>query len=475
MRRYPLLFLVIWLLIGSPHPSEAQATQETVFTLENMYQLVLQNHPIAKQANLLSENAQMNIRMARGYFDPKAISNFNGKEFKDKNYYQLWDSHLKVPLWIGQLKVGYERNTGINLNPQSDTNSGKGLAYVGVEIPILKGLLFDERRAALRKAQAMQSEAEAKQVSLINKLILQIAKDYWNWFFTYHQFQLADEGYKLANFRYKAVVDQMRLGALAALDTVEAKITIQQREINLKNAKLAFENAGLILSNHLWDESGNAVVLGETLIPISDINQNLQIEPFEDIIKLANQHPDLRVLNAKYQQLDIERKLNAEMLKPELTFNYNFLDQSAFSDNSLSDLMIDNSFTQNYKAGVSFSVPLFLRKERGKLGMTKVKLEKVRLEQQNLQQQIVTKVGAMYNTMNNFKEVLVMQESMVNNYEQLLSGELQKFNAGESSVFYVNVREGKLLEAQSKLFKIRAELAKSVAELKWAAGLGITL
>ncbi|PWJ36073.1 outer membrane protein TolC [Sediminitomix flava] len=448
----------------------AQEDSTKVFQLEDIYQLVLQNHPVAQQAYLLSENARMNIRMSRGYFDPTVGSDFNNKQFKDTNYYRLWDSYLKVPLWIGELKMGYEKNTGEFLNPESDTNSEKGLAYVGIEIPVLRGLLFDERRAALRKAQAFQAEAEAKQVSTINKLILQIAKDYWNWYFTYHSYRLAEEGFQLARFRYRAVVDQVKQGALAALDTVEAKITIQQREINVQNALVAYQNAGMILSNHLWDEDGNEVEMSNALVPVSVPISELPTSSLEELLLLARQaHPDLRVLDAKYQQLDYERKLNAEMLKPKLTFKYNFLNRTPISSNNYDA----DFFVENYKAGVSFYIPLFLRKERGKLGMTKVKMSQVQLDQLNLRRTITTNIGQQYNVVENHFRVMGMQSDMVSNYRRLLSGEEQRFQAGESSVFYVNVREGKLLEAETKLFKIRADLAKSLAELRWASGLGV--
>jgi outer membrane protein TolC len=59
---------------------------------------------------------------------------------------------------------------------------------------------------------------------------------------------------------------------------------------------------------------------------------------------------------------------------------------------------------------------------------------------------------------------------MVNNYEQLRNGEVQKFEAGESSIFLINSRETKLIEAQAKLIDLQGKYEKEKATLIWAAG-----
>jgi outer membrane protein TolC len=63
-----------------------------------------------------------------------------------------------------------------------------------------------------------------------------------------------------------------------------------------------------------------------------------------------------------------------------------------------------------------------------------------------------------------------MQQDMVNNYEQLRNGEIQKFEAGESSIFLINSRESKLIEAQAKLIDLQGKYEKEKATLLWAAG-----
>ena len=146
--------------------------------------------------------------------------------------------------------------------------------------------------------------------------------------------------------------------------------------------------------------------------------------------------------------------------------NYNFLKDT--------ESKFDYSYlSENYKLGISFEMPIFLRKERAKVQQVNIKIDQNQLESKQKEREIINELNAKYNELVNLNEQLDLQEDMVDNYVKMVRGERQKFRVGESSVFYVNVRENKLIEAEVKLFKMRYEFAKSIAELRWAAGQGI--
>ncbi|MBD0260936.1 MAG: TolC family protein, partial [Cytophagales bacterium] len=189
----------------------AQTSQKTrVLTSREFFQRVMEFHPVARQAALLSENARQELRIARGEFDPKLESDFAMKEFKKSLYYRNWDTQLKVPVWIGELKAGYERNTGTYVNPEIRTPD-RGLAYAGVSVPlpISQGFFIDARRNTLRQAQLFRDIAEADQVKEINKLLLSAAKDYWNWYYAHNEYDMIRESYDLADVRFRAVKERV--------------------------------------------------------------------------------------------------------------------------------------------------------------------------------------------------------------------------------------------------------------------------
>jgi outer membrane protein TolC len=461
------IFLIINIL--TPLSNLFAQTDTLYLSLRDVYEKVLEGHPIAKQANLLPQEAIQELRLAKGMFDPKIVSQFNGKEFKDKNYYRHWNNQLKVPTWWGpDFKFGYERNTGVNLSTENDTDKGNGLAYAGIEFPLGQGLVIDQRRAAILQAEIYQKVADAEKIKIINKLVLQIAKDYWAWYYHHFKYITLQKGLTLAQRRYDLIVIGVEQGDYAPIDSVEAQINLQQRVIDLQNANVELQNARLLFSNHFWGENGEPLEITEQFVPKESLDY-LPIEKLEDLFEYAKEnHPELLKLQNKLLQLEIDRKLAREMLKPQIDLKYNLLARNPLNSNDFGSTMM----SENYKFGLDFSFPIFLRKERSKLQKTKLKINQLTFERDFLNRDLLNQIAANYNDARNLQSVLVIQESMVNNYRILFAGEVQKFQNGESSVFYVNVRESKLLETEVKFYEMQQKYAKSLAELRWSAGKG---
>ncbi|MFM7429416.1 MAG: TolC family protein, partial [Flammeovirgaceae bacterium] len=162
------------------------------FSIENMYASMLEFHPIVKQTRLLSESAQQEIRMARGAFDPKIATDLSIKEFGDKEYYNKLRSSFSVPTWFPiDPKIGFERNTGAFIDPENIVGSSSDNAQLttGISLPLGRGLFTDDRRAALKQAKLFAVMATAEQVKLINKILLDAAKDYWQWYYSFYNYR----------------------------------------------------------------------------------------------------------------------------------------------------------------------------------------------------------------------------------------------------------------------------------------------
>ena len=125
---------------------------------------------------------------------------------------------------------------------------------------------------------------------------------------------------------------------------------------------------------------------------------------------------------------------------------------------------------ENYKFGLDFSFPILLRKERGKLSQTKLKLSTLQLERNFSERQIINEINQLYNEITNTAMIIDQQSSMANNYALLLQAELLNLANGESDLFKINIQQEKYLDTQKKLVKLLAEYEKQKATLYWAAG-----
>lgn len=442
------------------------------FTTDDLEELLMTNHPIVKQINLLTETAQAQVVQAAGKFDPTIYSNFKNKNFGNTSYYNQWNNELKIPLWLAgaDLKIAYDRNVGNYTNPQSRTDNN-GLAAVGISIPLGQGLIIDSRRNTLLQAKAMLNYAEAEKIKQINTIWYQALSDYWNWYFAYKQYELLLEGVKLADKRFKAISEQTVLGDKPVIDSVEAAVVLQERRIELSKYEVELQNARIILSNHLWNDQQFPVELPAHAVPYKVdskviLPDSKVITMLLDSAKVA--HPELLKLESKSQQLVFEERYRKEMLKPKFTISGTLISsRTGFNDVILPQYDFG---WHNYKLGFEFAFPLFVRNERGKLREVRIKQDHLQLERRIEERNIYNDVVQKYNDLSAFSKQIELQLVNVSNQELLLKGELNKFRLGESTLFVVNSRENKLIEMKIKQEKLFSNYRKALAELYYKAG-----
>lgn len=441
--------------------------------LETFMLMVLNNHPVAKQANLLPEQARQQIRMARGAFDPKLGSSWDVKNFDDKEYYDFFNTTLKVPTWFPlDPKISVDRNRGVFVNQENFIPRDDDFRQVtaGLSLPVGKGLLIDKRRAAVMQAQLLANINDAEQIKVINKLLLEASKEYWNWYYAYYNFRLVEFSLGISEDIYSFVLQDFEFGEVAAIDTVQAAITLQNRQIDRQTALIDFQNAGLMLSNFLWGENEEPLELAEYHLPAYDDLFDLMEEgqPNLDTLLIASleRHPELQKLNFKLDQLQVDLRLAKENLKPQLDLNYNVLNAPINSNGEWTEVRLRN----NYEFGIDFSIPLFLRKERAKVSLSKIRIDRTMYEQELKEREVLNGIQSAYFSLDNSKRMLGVMSQSVANYKLLLEAELFNLELGESDFFKINFQQDKLLEAQVKLIKLKAEVEKAKVLLYWSAG-----
>jgi outer membrane protein TolC len=332
-----------------------------------------------------------------------------------------------------------------------------------------KGLLIDERRAALLQAKLFTEMAQAEQVKLLNKILLEAAKDYWQWYYSFYNYILLTKSTKIAHEIFDRVKLNMQFGESAPIDTVQAKIILQQRQVEKQEAFLDFVNTGLKISNYLWDSEGKPVLLAFHTTPVL-VNAESELLTAQTSEYLINQakvnHPELVKLAVKINQLGVERKLASEYLKPRLDLSYNFINQPIRPTGDF------NLFTNtgSYKFGLDFSFPILIRKERAKLAQTKIKIESTKYELTQTEREIINQIYVLQNQLVTTSKILIQQYSIADNYERILKAEILNLENGESDLFKINVQQEKLILSQTKLLKLKAEYEKMKATLYWAAG-----
>ena len=439
-----------------------------VFTIKDFLYIVASNHPVVRQSNFLTEQARQEVRMARGFFDPKVSSVYYDKFYGGKQYYTNWMNELSVPLYVGDVKVGYNRNEGPYVSSENYTDE-RGLTSVGYVLPIGNGLFTDERRTVLRQAQVMQQSTEAERVKMINKLLLEAVKDYWDWYYAYHQYQINIESLELVRFRLSAIRDRIEEGDLASIDSIEARVQEQWIYQACKQSELLFKNATITISNALWDPEGNPIMAYDLMPVDSFLTINAMMpDSLDRLVMYAKaNHPDIRKAELKINYFDLEYRLAVERLRPQLDVGAYWLQPGFFESG---DIGRSNYLSDNHMLKANFSYPLFLRKERAKYKLAKVKTAYARLDLQLSNRDVENQLLIQYNELNNYRELLVTQERLVYNLAKIREGEQIRYLIGESTLFVLNQRDQYLIKERIKYQELKAKFAKSLVYLQWSAG-----
>jgi outer membrane protein TolC len=454
----------LFILIAFINFQTAQAQE--MLSYEQYMEWVRSYHPVAKQADVNLQFGEQELRASRGGFDPVLYVDMDRKRFKESNYFDKRESGLVIPTWAGvELKGLFEQNTGTFLNDEKRVPDN-GLIALGASVNLGQGLLMDKRRAALRQAQIYVDATIAERELMLNDLYLDATDAYWTWASDYNNLKVLEEGVRLAEMRFNMVKESYILGDFPAIDTVEAYTQIMDRIYRFQNAQIDFFRSTQFINTFLWDENIDEVELADGVYPENVLDEIIFDYSKESLREYIVLHPELQLKDYDIASTEVEKRLKSQMLLPVLKVNYNFLTES------IGDIGFSPFLENNYKAGLTFGMPLFLRRERGNLGFTKAKLEFKNYERDLKFVQLKTKLESeIYNFETVDKQLQVFFNN-VNGLKKLLDGEMMRFEIGESSLFLVNAREVSLFNAQVTLNQLAAKRKSAYAKMLNAAGLG---
>lgn len=461
------LFLFLGLHVSLPS-GFAQSADSTL-SQEIFLNLVRSFHPVARQAAIIVDRADANLTAARAGFDPVLSVDADRKTFDGKYYYEHVNPELRIPTWYGvEIAGGLERNLGDLLNPE--LSRGRS-TYLGVSVPIAKNLLMDKRRATLRQARILKDQSIWERRLAINDLLHEAAKSYWNWVQADQVQGLLANAVEVSRQRLRLVRSGHEQGDRPAIDTTEALTQLQAFQLALNEATLNLAKARLELSDFLWKTNDEPWYLPPGIRPdslsmMASLSAGMTPELVGTLETALREHPKLKILDYKLRSLEVDRQLKFQDLLPKVDLKYNLLSKGYATPLHAGI----EPFRNDFKFGLGVSMPMRLSQGRGQYREAGLKIRETRLGQSQTVWEIENKIRYQYAALIQLREQWLQASDYVRNHEQLWRGEELKFRLGESSLFLVNSRENKLLEAREKLVSVQAKYLSAFVSFQWSAG-----
>jgi outer membrane protein len=451
-----LVVLFLFVMQVGAQVEDTVALDETTYLLQ-----LLKNAPSVQNSSLQIDLANQEWLEARGAFEPKVRGSFALKKFDNKTYYNKLNTELKVQTPFGvSFGGGFSDNFGVFLNPENGLPV-QGLAYAGVEVPLGAGMFTNAARTEVKR-QALERDAAAWVYTLdVNDYMLQAGEAYWEWYGSIMLIQLANDALLLAENRFELVNKQYKIGETAAIDTLEAFINYQSRQAYYIENLLKYQKYDAYIRNFVWDSSLNTVKLA----PQVDLNYQAVFADSLLSNSLISSHPAIKLIETDSLLNRASLALAKEYFKPELDLEFKL--QEAAADFTAFNF----SPSQNHYVGLNFSMPILLRKQRAKASQLGFKETMIN----NKKMDLLTKIGnnqqMTYQNSTTLMASIALFEQTAINYESLVKAEQAKFNLGEGSLFMVNSREIKWIEAREKF--IKNYVAYRLEVLKYYHSLGV--
>lgn len=417
-------------------------------------------HPALQAASFEADLAEAEIRNALGRFDPVLDLHYQHKDKGGTNKLDLLQSSVELPLDMlfgPKLKATYNRGTGTHVNPESATAAG-GDAGIGISLPLFQGIFTDTRRNQLRKA-ALRPDLAAAQVRLErNTLLRAAALRYWDWAEAVAAVDVADTVVRLVRERAAMMAHRARAGETSAIDTVEILQEVARRQGELLRAQRIAEQAGVDAGVYLWAIDGTPRTLSgrpERLPVAADTSVLAAIS----MSTVQAARPEIRRTDILQQTARLDSGLANEYLRPFVQL-----------EGSLMQYDVGSAIAPDVKFGLTITQPLLFRSASAQAQVASVTVRRADFQRAIVERSVEADVANAAIAVRRAAERMVVATTEVGLADQMLVAERRRFDAGESTLLTLNLRERFYAEALMRQVNARADWARALVGLSWSTG-----
>ena len=428
-----------------------------------------------------------------------------------------------TPKYGGNYRIDFSSirltsNSAFNvLNPSYPT----ALTFTFTQ-PLLRGRSFDLPRRQIEVAKKNLSLTDAQFRQRAIEVIAGVQRSYWDLVFTLRNLQIQRESLNDARTQLEHNRRMVAEGTLAPIDIVAA----QTQVANLEQAEFsALEDVNRAENNlkNLIAEDRTAAIWNASLVPTDDADLTVPPILLPDAMKAAlDNRPELRQSDLAREINQLDQKLYRDLTKPQvdLVGTYGVVGNAGtrvttanplsasndalrarvneISTNPLIGLqplpapptatvppnliggypqslanLASNDFN-NFRVGVTISLPLRNRTAEGALAHSEIEGERISTQRQQLEQLIQVEVRNASQSVTTAEARLRSAAVARENAEQQYESEKRKLDVGQSTVFLVLERQTALTIARGNELRAQTDLNKAIAEFQRATGNSLT-
>ncbi len=448
-----------------PPVPQRPGVPETI-SLEDVLRSLYASYPLVRVALQQRTIAQGQLLENMGNFDLKLKG---GGTSGPLGFYRThrYGAGLEQALWGGgEVFAGYRIGRG-SFQPwylERLTDDG-GEFKAGLLIPLVRNRRIDQRRAAVFRAVLGREAVEPDILTQLIQYVRLASYAYWEWVAAGQTVRIEQQLLDIALQRRQGLQKRVEQGDLPQIELTDNERLIASRRASLIDAQRKFRQAAIKLSLFLRDASGLPVLPPPEALP-SSFPEALPYDEqqlAQDIDAALGARPEIQYLDLVRQQLEVDLDQARNLYLPEVSVG-------AVAAKDVGPQASPKGDKRPFELEVSLtvSVPLQRRKALGKIQATQGKLAQVRTKTQFMREKIAAEVRHAVAALRAAYQRIIQARQSVELNQKLEEAERKRFEAGDSNLLMVNLREQATADARKTLVAAQLEYFRAVADLRAA-------
>lgn len=341
-----------------------------------------------------------------------------------------------------------------------------GELRAGVTAPLLRNLWIDRRRATISRAALGQEGARESQAVLRLEVARAAAFRYWDWVAAGRRREVARELLRIARDRDRQLSVRVKSGDVPFFDQQDNLRAVAQREAFVVQLQRGVEQASFELALFLRDDRGEPVQPDEARLPTALPEPDPTYGDDASLDDALTRRPDVRRLLVQHRQQHVELSLQKNQLWPGLDVGFVF-SQDLGRDPGTADPKLG-------QAEVEFlallDVPLLYRAPLGRIRSAEAAISKLDAQLRLARDRVAADVKDARSALVAARERITFARKEVEVALKLEQGERQRFELGDSTLLFVNLREQQSAEAKLREIDSLLDYHRAVASFRAAVG-----
>jgi outer membrane protein TolC len=460
------VILLILVLLPGMASAESNAPPVQPLALNEVLDAALRAFPGLLSVEQRKQVSEGELQTAQGGFDTllKSQNRWSVVGLYENNNY---DVVIEQPtIFLGATFFGgWRRGTGdYPVYDGKSLTASDGEARVGVNVPLWRNRDIDRRRASLQQAELGKLIANHEYDQALLEVRRQASHRYWDWVLAGVRVRTVQQLLQVAEQRNDGILQRVAAGDIPEFEALDNQRAIIERRERLVAAQRLLEQTAIQLSLYWRDVEGQPQLPTPELLPNDFPNPLPKIQAnVDDAIATAiSQRPELKRLALQSQQTETELALQENQQNPAVDFQVMGAKDIGYGKDKLN--------RDELYLGLNVDIPLQQRVAGGRAQVASANLQRLKWDRMGAENRVEAEVKDVLSALDAAQKRVTLSRQQHQAALQLEDGERTRFELGETTLLFVNLREiatGDALlqaaDAASSLFKAQADYQATLA------------